>query len=138
MEEIYRKRGLLLDAAFFRYLTMRSPWKLNEIVEYAPMEGFVRELLVPRSERFFDDLILSKSYDEAYRYGTYVLALLNQSAFASNIGKPLREKISRDLIRIGREPSFKDVLNAGKRIRNEGYVNQSFEARYRKSLSEAE
>ena len=127
MEEIYRKRGLLLDAAFFRYLTMRSPWKLNEIVEYAPTEGFVRELLVPRSERFFDDLILSKSYDEAYRYGTYVLALLNQSAFASNIGKPLREKISRDLIRIGREPSFKDVLNAGKRIRNEGYVNQSFE-----------
>ena len=98
----------------------------------------MEQVLMPCSERFFDDLIQSKSYDEAYGYGTYVLALLNQSAFASNIGKPLREKISRDLIRIGREPSFKDILNAGKRIRNEGYVNQSFEARYRKSLSEAE
>lgn len=137
MEAIARKKGRYEDAAYFRYLSNRYPWNSTEFIERCTVKGIMEQVLIPRSERFFDDLIQSKSYDEAYRYGTYVLALLGQSAFASGIGKPLREKISRDLIRTGREPSFKDILNAGKRIRNEGYVNQSFEARYRKSLSEA-
>lgn len=134
MEAIARKKGGHEEAAYFRYLANRSPWNLNELIERCTVKGIITQILMPNTERFFDSLIQAKRYDEAYNYGIYVLALLNQSAFASSVGKPLREKISRDLIHIDREPSFKDVLDAGKRIRNEGYVNRSFETRYQKSL----
>lgn len=136
MEEIYRKRSQFLDAAFFRYLTMRSPWKLNEIVEYSPTEGFVRELLIPRSEQFFDDLILSKSYDEASRFGGYVTSLLRQNPSKPEKGKIFCESVSRDLIFRGKDVSAYGIVSRRKLTGRVSYINREFELRYAELLSE--
>lgn len=138
MEEICRKTGRFSDAAYFRYLTMRSPWKANKLIEFPPSKGVIKNLLMPRSEQFFYDLIRAGYYDDVYSFGTYTIALLRQSPEMQQTGRSLYEKISRDLIQIGREASFKDISYANKRIRNEGYINHKFEARYQKALLKLE
>lgn len=135
MEKICRKNRRHLDAAYFSYLTMRSPWKANEFIEASPSKGVIKNLLMPRSEQFFYDLIHAKSYDEAHTLGVYVMALLSRTSEIQKTGSSLYEKISRDLILIGKEPSVKNVIAAQKLIGRERYINRTFELRYAKSLS---
>lgn len=134
MEKICRKNGQLVDALYFRYLTIRSPWKLNEFIEASPTKGVIKNLLIPQSERFFYDLIRTKSYDEAHSFGVYIMALLSRTSGIPKAEIPFYERISKDLIFIGREVFVKDILVASERIGLERYINREFELRYAKSL----
>lgn len=136
MESVCRTNGNFSQAAYYRYLHMRNPWSLNEFIELCPTEGVVKKLLTPISERFFCCLVSSKDIEEAYSYGTYTLAVLERTPEILKSGRALHEKISRDLIVLGKNPSGKDTIHAKKLVGNDRYINRKFELTYAKALSE--